>query len=53
MNRDSLKFIQNDDGTFTAEWDKEDPDWAFLNHLTGKEIEIIMKQAIQDYENDK
>jgi hypothetical protein len=45
---DSLKIIQNADGTFQMEWDKKDPTWAFLNHLTSKEIQIIMEQAIQD-----
>ena len=31
MKRDSLKINQNDDGSFTAEWDKNDPEWSFLN----------------------
>jgi hypothetical protein len=30
------------------EWDKEDPAWAFLNHLTSKEIQVIMEQAMKD-----
>jgi hypothetical protein len=45
---DSLKIIQNADGTFQMEWDKKDPTWAFLNNLTSKEIQVIMEQAIQD-----
>ena len=45
---DSLKIIKNADGTFQMEWDKKDPTWAFLNHLTSKEIQIIMEQAIQE-----
>ena len=45
---DSLKIIQNADGTFQMEWDKKDPTWAFLNNLTSKEIKVIMEQAIQD-----
>lgn len=45
---DSLKITQNDDGTFQMEWDKKDPTWSFLNHLTSKEIQIIMEQALQD-----
>jgi len=36
-----------------AEWDKEDPDWKWLNGLTSKEIQIIVEQAIQDYTDDK
>jgi len=45
---DSLKITQNEDGRFTMDWDKKDPTWAFLNHLTSKEIQVIMEQAIQD-----
>lgn len=45
---DSLSITQNADGTFQMEWDKKDPTWAFLNHLTSKEIQIIMEQALQD-----
>lgn len=49
---DSLKIIQNEDGSFSMEWDKEDPNWKWLNGLTSKEIQIIMEQAIQEYLND-
>jgi ABC-type glycerol-3-phosphate transport system substrate-binding protein len=45
---DSLKITQNKDGSFTMNWDKKDPAWAFLNHLTSKEIQVIMEQAIKD-----
>ena len=45
---DSLKIIQNADGTFQMEWDKKDPTWAFLNHLTSSEIQVIMEQAIKE-----
>tara|TARA_A100000164_G_C21659185_1_gene654096 strand:- start:309 stop:503 length:195 start_codon:yes stop_codon:yes gene_type:complete len=48
---DSLKVNQNEDGSFTCEWDKNDPNWKFLNNLTSKEIQVIMEQAIK-YDND-
>lgn len=48
---DSLKIIQNEDGSFSMEWDKEDPNWKWLNGLTSKEIQVIMEQAIKDYEH--
>ena len=51
-SKDSLKITQNKDGSYTAEWDKEDPEWKWLNDLTSKEIEIIMKQAIE-YDNER
>jgi hypothetical protein len=45
---DSLKITQNDDGSFEMNWDKNDPTWAFMNNLTSAEIQVIMKEAIQD-----
>lgn len=46
--KDSLRIIQNADGSYTAEWDKNDPNWSWLNGLTSKEIQIIIQQAIQE-----
>jgi len=45
---DSLKIIQNKDGSYTAEWDKEDPDWKWMNSLTSAEIQVIIRQAIEE-----
>ena len=52
MNNDSLKINQNEDGSFSIEWDKQDPNWKFLNDLTSKEIQVIMEQAIK-YDNER
>ena len=46
--KDSLKVDQNKDGTFILEWDKDDPNWKFLNGMTSKEIQEIVIQAIKD-----
>jgi hypothetical protein len=48
---DSLKVEQNKDGTFTLEWDKNDPTWKFLNGLTSKEITAIIEQVIKIEDN--
>ena len=48
---DSLKVEQNEDGSFTLEWDKDDPQWSFLNGLTSKEITAIIEKAIIMDEN--
>jgi hypothetical protein len=45
---DSLKIIENADGTFAMEWDKQDPKWSWLNGLTSKEIQVIVEQAIKE-----
>tara|TARA_B100000287_G_scaffold311610_1_gene294891 strand:- start:717 stop:911 length:195 start_codon:yes stop_codon:yes gene_type:complete len=51
MMNDSLKVNQNEDGSFSLEWDRQDPNWKFLNNLTSKEIQVIIDQAIK-YDND-
>ena len=48
MGADSLKVNQNEDGTFTLEWDKEDPTWSFLNGMTSKEIQTIVEAAVKE-----
>jgi len=49
---DSLKISQNDDGSYEINWDKEDPMWKFLNHLTSAEIQVMIQQAIKEHLND-
>jgi len=49
--KDSLKIDQNKDGTFSLEWDKDDPNWKFLNGMTSKEIQEIVNRAIKDQLN--
>jgi|TARA_Y100000817_G_scaffold224225_1_gene177238 hypothetical protein len=43
---DSLKVNQNKDGTYTVEWDKNDPNWKWMNSLTSKEVQGIIEKAI-------
>jgi hypothetical protein len=45
---DSLKVVQNADGSYELQWDKEDPNWKFLNHLTSNEIQVMIREAIQE-----
>lgn len=48
---DSLKITQNEDGSFTMDWDPKDPTWSWMNGLTQKEIQVIVQQAIKDHIN--
>ena len=52
-NNDTLSIVQNKDGSYTIDWDPQDPMWSWLNNLTSKEIQIIIQQAIRDYTADK
>jgi hypothetical protein len=45
---DSFRITQNADGSYIAEWDKEDPNWKWLNGLTSKELQVIIEQAIKE-----
>ena len=51
MKNNSLKVNQNNDGSFTVEWDRQDPEWQWMNDLTSKEIKVIIDQAIK-YDNE-
>jgi len=45
---DSLKIVEQPDGSFQIEWDKDDQKWNWLNGKTSAEISAIVEQAIQD-----
>ena len=53
MNNDSLKINQNNDGSFTIDRDRNDPDWQWLNGLTSKEIQVIIEEAIKHDKNER
>jgi hypothetical protein len=46
--KDSLSITENADGSFEITWDKNDPNWAFMNGLTNEQVQIIIKQAIDE-----
>lgn len=48
MTEDSLKVEQNEDGTFSLEWNPEDPKWAWLNNMTENEISNIISEHISE-----
>jgi len=42
LKKESLQVKQNKDGSFTFEWDKNDPSYKFLNDLTQEQIQSII-----------
>ena len=42
FQKESLQVKQNKDGSFTFEWDKNDPSYKFLNNLTQEQIQSII-----------
>ena len=51
--QDSLKINKQDDGSFEVEWDRNDPNWKFMNDLTSEEIEGIVQEAIRYDQNER
>jgi hypothetical protein len=53
---DGLKVLENEDGTFTLEWDEKDPRWSMLNGLTQEEVTAILIEGLEklktELEND-
>lgn len=49
---DSLKFTQMPDGSYSVEWNPEDPKWSWMNDLTNEQIQIIIQQAVWERESD-
>ena len=49
MGADSRKIHENEDGSFSMEWDREDQNWNWLNDLTSAEIETMLQEAIKNY----
>ena len=45
--KDSLKIKQNKDGSYTAEWDKQEPEWSWMNNLTSKEVQEVIEKAVK------
>ena len=52
QNQDSLRVEEKADGTFAISWDKNDPNYAFLNDLTEDQINAMLKSSFKDLIQD-
>jgi hypothetical protein len=48
-NLDTLNIERNEDGSFSLQWDSNDPNWTWLNDMTSDEIKIMIEEALDDY----
>lgn len=48
MSTDSLNVTENEDGSLSISWDKNDPAYAMFNDLTEEEITAMLTKAIMD-----
>lgn len=44
-----LEVTENQDGTFTLQWDENDTRWSWLNALSEEEATKILTDAIESY----
>jgi hypothetical protein len=47
FHESGLNIIENPDGSFTFEWNKDDARWSWLNGLTDDQIKSIIEDTIQ------
>tara|TARA_B100000902_G_scaffold394131_1_gene449802 strand:+ start:3182 stop:3376 length:195 start_codon:yes stop_codon:yes gene_type:complete len=52
MTEDTLNVTQNDDGTFSLEWDPSDEKWSWLNSMTEEEISKLLSDYVRDNATD-
>ena len=46
---DSIEVTENEDGTFTLEWDPNDPKWSFLNDMPEEAVENFVNEALREF----
>lgn len=46
---DSLKVVQNDDGSFSIEWNPDDQKWSWLNGMTEEEISKMLSDYVREH----
>lgn len=47
LHESGLDIIENDDGSFAFEWNKNDPRWSWMNDLTDEQIKVIIEETIE------
>ena len=45
---DGLTVKENEDGSFTLEWDKNDPRYAMFNQFTEKQLTAMLQIGLQE-----
>ena len=49
MSADSLKIDYDEDThQITIDWDKNDPNWSFLNNMSGEEIQQMLLTNLEE-----
>ncbi len=47
LHESGLDIIENDDGSYAFEWNKNDPRWSWMNDLTDEQIKVIIEETIE------
>lgn len=52
VSNDSLNVVENEDGTFTIEWDPNDPRYEMFNDMTPEQMSDLLIEGLKDYLNE-
>ena len=47
MEEDTLQVTENEDGSLSISWDKEDSKYSFMNDLTDAQVTAIVEESIR------
>jgi hypothetical protein len=47
IHESGLNIIQNQDGSFSFEWDPKDERWSWMNGLTDTQIKTIIEELVE------
>lgn len=47
MEEDTLQVTENEDGSLSISWDKDDPKYSFMNDLTDAQVTAIVEESIK------
>lgn len=48
-SNDSLRVTETEEGTFSVEWDPNDPRYSYLNEMTEAEVQETMTRALREF----
>ena len=48
IHESGLNIIENEDGSFTFEWNRDDKRWSWMNDLTDEQIKNVIENALSE-----
>lgn len=48
LHESGLNVIENEDGSFTFEWNRDDKRWSWMNDLSDEQIKNVIENALSE-----